>query len=197
VILEKWELATSIEEKKLKTKFINLDHAENNELLNQLLLSFGCWLMLTRRFCVYNAGLKLTRLDCDYDIKWRKHSLMQTTHSSSLHVLFLAITLAFLGLQIHYRESWSGWYNCGGAEFWKILAEFGYALQKLKQASKPSSEASQLWIVSRRSYLLWPCGVKESIEWLLIFPRLTEYPPGYHQPQYEKLNCSWGWPHIY
>jgi len=24
-----------------------------------LLLSLGCWLMLARRFCVYNAGLKV------------------------------------------------------------------------------------------------------------------------------------------
>jgi len=29
------------------------------EWLNQLLLSLGCWLMLARRFCVYNVGLKV------------------------------------------------------------------------------------------------------------------------------------------
>jgi len=40
-------------------KFIDLDHAGNDKLLNQLLLSLGCWLMLARRFCVYNAGLKV------------------------------------------------------------------------------------------------------------------------------------------
>jgi len=36
-----------------------LDHAGNDKLLNQLLLSLGCWLMLARRFCVFNAGLKV------------------------------------------------------------------------------------------------------------------------------------------
>jgi len=45
--------------KKVKTKFINLDHAGNDKLLNRLLLSLGCWLMLARRFCVYNMGLKV------------------------------------------------------------------------------------------------------------------------------------------
>ena len=59
-MIEKGELDTSIEEeKKVKTKFIDLDHAGNDKLLNQLLLSLGCWLMLARRFCVYNAGLKV------------------------------------------------------------------------------------------------------------------------------------------
>jgi len=40
-------------------KFIDLDHAGNDKLLNRLLLSLGCWLMLARRFCVFNAGLKV------------------------------------------------------------------------------------------------------------------------------------------
>jgi len=49
-----------VQEKKIvKTKFIDLDHAGNDKLLNQLLLSLGCWLMLARRFCVYNADLKV------------------------------------------------------------------------------------------------------------------------------------------
>jgi len=44
VTIEKGELATSIkEEKKVKTKFIDLDHARNDKLLNKLLLSLGCW----------------------------------------------------------------------------------------------------------------------------------------------------------
>jgi len=60
VTIEKGELATSVEErKKVKRKFIDLDHAGNEKLLNRLLLSLGYWLMLTRRFCVYNAGLKV------------------------------------------------------------------------------------------------------------------------------------------
>jgi len=59
VTSEKGELVTSIKKKKVKTKFIDLDHAENNKLLNRLLLSLGCWLMLAKKFCVYNAGLKV------------------------------------------------------------------------------------------------------------------------------------------
>jgi len=59
-MIEKGELATSVKKKKeVKTKFIDLDHAGNDKLLNQLLLSMGCWLMLARRFCVCNAGLKV------------------------------------------------------------------------------------------------------------------------------------------
>jgi len=62
MMIEKGELATSVKErkrKKVKTKFIDLDHAGNDKLLNRLLLSLECWLMLARRFCVYNAGLKV------------------------------------------------------------------------------------------------------------------------------------------
>jgi len=60
VTTEKGELVTSIKEKKkVKTKFIDFDHAGNDKLLNLLFLSLGCWLMLAKRFCVYNAGLKV------------------------------------------------------------------------------------------------------------------------------------------
>jgi len=62
VIIEKGELATSIKEKKekVKTKFIDFDHAGNDKLLlNRLLLSLECWLMLEQRFCAYNVGLKV------------------------------------------------------------------------------------------------------------------------------------------
>jgi len=52
VTIEKGELATSVEEEKSKTKFIDLDYAGNDNQLNQLLLSLGCWLMWARRFCV-------------------------------------------------------------------------------------------------------------------------------------------------
>jgi len=48
--IEKGELA---KKKKVKMKFIDLDHAWNEPIA----LSLGCWLMLARRFCVYNAGL--------------------------------------------------------------------------------------------------------------------------------------------
>jgi len=47
--------------KKVKTKFIDLDHAGNEKLLDQLRLSLDCRLMLARRFCVYNAGLKVDK----------------------------------------------------------------------------------------------------------------------------------------
>jgi len=57
VTVEKGELATSIKKrKKVKKKFIDLDHAGNDKLLNQLLLSLGCWLMLAIRFFAYNVG---------------------------------------------------------------------------------------------------------------------------------------------
>jgi len=38
---------------------MDLDHAGNDKLLNRLLLSLWCWLMLARMFCVYNVGLKV------------------------------------------------------------------------------------------------------------------------------------------
>jgi len=45
-MIEKGELATSVKENKkkenVKTKFIDLDHAGNDKLFNQLLLSLGC-----------------------------------------------------------------------------------------------------------------------------------------------------------
>jgi len=78
-MIEKGELATSVEEKKVKTKFIDLDHAGNDKLLSQLLLSLDCLLMLARRFCVYNAGLKVDaarEILTDYDVWWQKHSLI-------------------------------------------------------------------------------------------------------------------------
>jgi len=56
VTIEKVELATSVEEKKVKMKS---DHADNDKLLHGLYLSLVCWLMLARRLCVYNAGLRV------------------------------------------------------------------------------------------------------------------------------------------
>jgi len=56
---ENWLLPLK-KNKKSKNKIHRfLDHAGNDNLLNQLLLSLGCWLMLARTFCVYNAGLKV------------------------------------------------------------------------------------------------------------------------------------------
>jgi len=56
---ENW-LLPSKKKKKSKNKIHRFGLCE---LLNQLLLSLGCWLMLARRFCVYNAGLKLKWLE--------------------------------------------------------------------------------------------------------------------------------------
>ena len=52
------ELATSVE-KKVKTKFVYLGNVRNDKLLHCLLLSLACWLMLARKLCVYNVGLKV------------------------------------------------------------------------------------------------------------------------------------------
>jgi len=55
-----WERRTGyFHQRRKKMNFIDLDHAGNDKLLNRLLLSLGCWLMLARRFCVYNASLKI------------------------------------------------------------------------------------------------------------------------------------------
>jgi len=87
-----------------------LDHAGNDKLLNRLLLSLGCWLMLARRFCVCNAGLKvdaareiLTVIMTSNDENVR--SCKRHTVVRRMRVLFLAIALPFLGLATHYRES--------------------------------------------------------------------------------------------
>jgi len=64
--------------------------------------------MLARRYCVYNAGLKvdvaqeiLTVIMMSNDENVRSCK----THSSLLCVLFLVIALPFLGLVTHCRES--------------------------------------------------------------------------------------------
>ena len=57
-MLVKGELATSVK-KLVKMKFVYLDDAGNDKLIHWLLLSLACCLMLTKRSCVYNAGLKV------------------------------------------------------------------------------------------------------------------------------------------
>ena len=72
---ENWLLPS----KKVKTKIIYLDDAGNDKLLHLLLLSLACWLMLERRSCVYNTGLKVDKsrdIDCGYDVILRKHLLV-------------------------------------------------------------------------------------------------------------------------
>jgi len=59
VTIEKGKLATSVKEKKSKNKIHQFGPCWNDKLLNQLLLFLGCWLMLARRFCVYDVGLKV------------------------------------------------------------------------------------------------------------------------------------------
>ena len=91
------EKATSVKKKEVKTKIIYLGDAGNEKPLHWLLLSLACWLMLERRLCVYNARLKV-------DMSWEILTVIMTsyyenvhswkTHSSSSHVLFLAICFA-------------------------------------------------------------------------------------------------------
>jgi len=64
--------------------------------------------MLARRFCVFNAGLKVDAAREMLIVIMASNDEMVCSckrHSSSSHVLFLAITLPFLGLVTHYRES--------------------------------------------------------------------------------------------
>jgi len=105
------ELATSIAEKnKAKTKFIYLDDAGNNKLFHWLLLSLAWWLMLERRLCVYNAGLKV-------DTSQEVLTVIMTSYYKNVrpckrHIAvcrafcFWQFALPFLGLVTHYCQSW-------------------------------------------------------------------------------------------
>ena len=110
-MVEKGELVISIE-KKVKTKFIYLDDAGNDKLLliHWLLLSLACWLMLKKRLCVYNEGLKvdasqeiLTMIMTSYYENVRSCKRPTTVHRV---FCFWRFTLLFLGLATHYCESW-------------------------------------------------------------------------------------------
>jgi len=101
-------MATSVKEKKVKTKFIDLDCARNDKLLNQLLLSLGCWLMLARRFYVYNVGLKfyaareiLVVIMTSND----ENVCLCKRHTVVVVRFILVIGLPFLCLVTHYHES--------------------------------------------------------------------------------------------
>jgi len=60
VTIEKGKLATSVKErKKILKRNSSTWTCLNDKLLNRLLLSLGCLLMLARRLCVYNPGLKV------------------------------------------------------------------------------------------------------------------------------------------
>ena len=111
--IEKGELATSVEEKKStnwKMKIIYFDNAGKGKLLHWLLLSVVCWLMLARRLCVYNAGLKV-------DARWEISTVVMMSYyenvcSCKRHTVvrrvfcFWRFALLFLGLATHYHESW-------------------------------------------------------------------------------------------
>jgi len=96
--------------KKVETKFIFFDDDGNNKILYWLLLSLACWLMLTRKLCVYNAGLKF---DMTREILTVVMiSYYENVHSCKRHTVvrcvfyFWWFALLFLGLATHYRESW-------------------------------------------------------------------------------------------
>jgi len=106
--IEKGELATSVK-KNVKTKIIYFGNAGKGKLLHWLLLSLAYWLMLERRLCVYNAGLKV---DASEEIltgvmtSYYENVRSCKRHTVVRRVLFLRCALLFLGLSTHYRESW-------------------------------------------------------------------------------------------
>jgi len=53
------ELATSVEEKKCKNEFHLFGRCWEWKTTSLIALSLVCWLMLARRLCVYNVGLKI------------------------------------------------------------------------------------------------------------------------------------------
>ena len=96
--------------KKMWKKFTYLDDDRNDKLLHWLLLSLVCWLMLERRLCVYNVGLKV---DANREILTViMMSCYKKVHSCKRHTIvrrafcFWRFALLFLGLSTHYRESW-------------------------------------------------------------------------------------------
>jgi len=90
--------------KKVKMKFIDLDHAGNGKLLNRLLLSLRCWLMLARRLSVYNAGLKV-------DAAWEILIVIMTLNDENvgscerLTVVFCAFWFCFCWLLCPFLAS--------------------------------------------------------------------------------------------
>jgi len=114
-----WERRTGYfcqRKKKVKTKFIHLDHPGNDKLLNQLLLSLGCWLMLVRRFCVYNAGFKV-------DVAWEILTVIMTSNdenvrSSKRHTVVQLIVHLHLQLEAQYSTFPHVFF------FWQLLCPF-------------------------------------------------------------------------
>jgi len=76
-----------------------VDHAGDDKLLNQLLLSL---LMLVRRFCVYNSGLKADAAREILAVIMTSNDKNVRLFKRHLRVLFLAIALPFLSVATHY-----------------------------------------------------------------------------------------------
>ena len=102
---ENWLLPSK---KKISKSY--LDDAGKDKLLHWLLLSSVRWLMLARRLCVYNAGLKVgARREISTVVMM---SYYENVRSCKRHTVvrrafcFWRFTLLFLGLATHYRESW-------------------------------------------------------------------------------------------
>jgi len=119
-----WERRTGyFRQKKVKTKFIFLDDAGNGKLLHWLLLSLVCWLMLARRLCVYNAGLKVDTSGEILTVVMT--SYYENVRSCKRHIVvcralcFWRFTSLFLGLATHYCQSWSICYCTYST--WKFL----------------------------------------------------------------------------
>jgi len=104
---ENWLL---LSKKKVKTKFIYSDDAGNNKLLHWLLSSLACWLMLERRLCVYNAGLKVDTSRKILTVIMASYN--ENVHSCKRHTVvcrafcFWRFPFLFLRLATYYCESW-------------------------------------------------------------------------------------------
>jgi len=86
-------------------KSVYLDDAENDKLLHRLLLSLACWLMLARRLCIYNVGLKVdVAQEISIVIITKKFARVKDTVVLCVFC-FWQFTLPYLGLATHYLES--------------------------------------------------------------------------------------------
>jgi len=78
--------------------------------------SLACWLMLERRLCVYNVGLKVDTSQEILTVVMMPY--YENVHSCKRHTVvhrafcFWRFALLFLGLATHYCESWKTWQIC-------------------------------------------------------------------------------------
>ena len=136
-----WERRTGYfcRKKKVKTKIIYLEDAGNDKLLHWLLLSLACWLMLARRLCVYNAGLKV---DVDWEILtvvmmsyYENVCLFKRHKGVRCGLCFWQFTLLFLGLVTHYHESWYTVYSNEANK--PLVISFMYVLCSIRVVACP------------------------------------------------------------